>query len=649
MLDARVVQGLLVAVAFIVLPHSLHLPLPLALYFWLIWLWRFWGIRHPASLPGGSSATLLLLLGIGLLVWQHPGEWGKDSGTALFLAALALKLIELHKPRDAYLVAYLGFILMGAQFLYRQDIAAAVYGFVGSSMLLAGLMAGSGGKLSGRLALAQGLRLLLHALPMAALLFVLFPRVPPPAWAILPGDKHQAKTGLSEVLEPGAVSELALSQDLVFRAKFRGEPPPQEELYWRGPVFSLTDGERWRVSNSDYAVYYQQPLQVTGRPYAYTLLLEPQAWQWVYALDMPYQYDQSLERHSAYHLTSRVRAGEAAQFDIVSYPEYNTGLLTKTEYRESLQLPDEPSERVVELVGRLQGFDAEPQRYLDNLLAYFHTQGFSYNLMPPLMPDKPIETFLFEAKTGFCNHYAMALVYLMRVADIPARVVAGYQGGEYNRIGGFVEVRQANAHAWAEVWLQDKGWVRVDPTRAVMPGRIEFDVNVQNQVQSGAVSVNPAAGQAQMGTALLRPVGLLWNSLEYQWQHWIVSYGSYDRGRLLQKTGLEPGGKLLLAGLLAGLLILALLALGLRLPKRRREDAALRCYRRFCSKLARLGLERAGGECPSRFAERAKALRPELASPIDDVTALFVQLYYGRREQDGGLTLRRLKSRVRNL
>lgn len=647
-MSAGILRGLLLAVALIVLPHVGHIPPLLSVFFGVLWVWRFCGIRYPNCLPKGMAASVLMLVGIGLLVAHHRGEWGIGSGTALFVTALGLKLLELNKPRDVYLIVYLGFIVIAAQFLYWQNIVAAIYGLSVSLLLLACLVAVNQ---HGRLFRADVLRrisyLFLQALPMTAILFMVFPRVQAPAWAFLNDDKHRAQSGLGDILEPGAFDQLALSPKLAFRVKFDGAMPPKDQLYWRGPVFSFTDGVRWRRSNNAHAKYYQEPLQVSGQSYAYRLLLEPQAHSWVYGLEMPVEFDDSLRRDANYQLLSRIRSGEAAEFKLVSYSHYNTGRITRSEYAENRQLPGEPSAEVESLVRQLHGFDEAPERYLNNVLAWFRQQGFQYSLTPPLMPDRPIETFLFEAKTGFCNHYATAFVYLLRVADIPARVVTGYQGGEFNKIGRFLEVRQSDAHAWAEVWLDGKGWVRVDPTSAVISDQTAQDSLRDERSEFGEAGAAAIDREIRDSWSDLKPVEQFWNSLEYYWQRWIVSYGSGTRSDLLNRLHLKHWQEVLFGLLAVWLAVMLILAGMLLRPWGKRDDPVAGLYRKFCRKMTRLGVERASSEGPIDFAQRAKMHCPELARDIDEITEIFVRLNYHRA--DSGGDFRRLRKKVSGL
>jgi transglutaminase-like putative cysteine protease len=545
-----------------------------------------------------------------------------------------------------YLVCYLAFILAASQFLYQQSIVIAVYSLLVCCILLAALVTVSNAQVKNTTALRTAAAIIIQALPLAAILFVLFPRVQAPAWMVMT-NKNQAQSGLGDTLEPGSINELALSPQLAFRVKFNGQLPPRNQRYWRGPVFSYTDGKVWRLSRNDYVVDYQDTVTFSGKAYHYTLLQEPQSRNWVYALDMPARFDASLQRNGNYQLISQTKPGEAAEYALTSYLQYNTGYLTKTEYRDNRQLPGQPSARIIDLVKQLQGFEGKPERYIEQLLAYFRQQQFIYTLQPPLMQQNPIETFLFEARSGFCNHYATAFVYLMRVADIPARVVTGYQGGELNTVGRFLEIRQANDHAWAEVWLEGRGWVKVDPTTAIMPERIELDINVQRQIETGALSLTPGDVDQQDNSFGFKQSAQLWNSLDYHWQRWIVSYGGENQLSLLSALGIDSLIESIFWLPASIGLVLMLLAVYLFRYRQQPEDPAVLLYRQFCKKMAKAGVAIRLGEGANDFAVRAKAQKPEIAGDIDEITRIFVKLRYQRSNSRDDLI--RLKKHIKGL
>lgn len=634
---------MLSSIGLIVLPHTGHLPWALSALFFALLLWRLLGVWRPSYLPNGRIVFALILLVISFLYKQHTGEWGRDAGTALFVVALGLKLLELNKKRDVYLVSYLAFIVAASQFLYQQNIVMAGYSLLVCCVLLAALVTINSDLPQTKVALRTASTIVIQALPMAAIIFVLFPRVQPSAWMLM-SNNNQAQSGLSETLKPGSINKLALSTQLAFRVKFNGEPPPDNQLYWRGPVFSYTDGTVWHMSQNEYVVHYQDKTTFSGKAYQYNLLMEPQSSNWVYALDMPARFDASVQRNGSYQLTSRTKSGEAAEYSLVSYPQYNTGYITKTEYRENLQLPGSPSERIVELVKQLHGFEGKPELFIQQLLDYFRRQHFSYSLQPPLIENSPVETFLFETRSGFCELYATAFVYLMRVADIPARVVGGYQGGEFNAVGRFLEVRQANAHAWAEVWLEGKGWVRVDPTTAIAPDRVEQSINVKRQAETGAVGLTPTDASQRNKQFGLKQAEQLWHNVDYQWQRWIVRYGGEHQSLLLSTVGIDSLIEIVFWVVASMGLVMLVLGCWLLKTRRKPEDPSLILYRQFCQKMAKVGLVIRLGEGANDFAVRAKAEKPEIGDLIDEITRIFVRLRYQRSPSKHDLKL--LKKRI---
>lgn len=632
-LNRRSLYFLLVSMALITLPHAWHMPWPLFSFFAAMWVWRFLAVRRGDWLPKRWLLFLLTLLGIVLLITQQRGVFGRDAGTGLFVVALGLKLMEIHGRRDVFLVVYLAFIVAASQFLYEQSILMAGYILLVCTVLLATLITQNTAQVATQAAIKTAAAIILQALPMAAVIFVLFPRLEAPRWMWL-ADDNKALSGLSNTLEPGSISDLSLSDELVFRVRFDGEAPPPAQRYWRGPVYSRTDGVRWTM-----AANRNQPtpaVDFSGEAYRYTLLMEPQKQNWVFGLDMPESYDASLRLNRAFQLLSDKRPADRAEYKIVSRPGYDTGPINPADYRDNLQLPAAASAKQLALIKTLQGFDGPPERFIQNLLNHFSRERFYYTLTPPLMPDNPIDTFLFETRSGFCSHYATAFVYLLRIAKIPARVVGGYQGGEFNRVGGFLEVRQADAHAWAEAWLENKGWVRFDPTAAIAPERVERGVNVDLQIASGAVNFGPVIADSAALTWLKRS-RQLWQSIDYNWQRWVINYNGANQMRFLQALGID--GIAALAKWLVGSLLVVTLPLVWWLLKKNRKpaDKTLSLYRRFCDKLAKAGVAIGQGEGPKDFADRAQKQRPELAARIQQITALFIRLRYQADAADGDL------------
>ncbi|MEC4748811.1 DUF3488 and transglutaminase-like domain-containing protein [Methylomicrobium sp. Wu6] len=620
---------LLGAVGLAVLPHIQHVSTLSFGFFIALLSWRLLGIWRPHWLPGRLFVFLLLIFGIALLFVERQGILGRDAGSSLLITALGLKLMEISRERDFYLIIYMTFVVAATQFLYEQNMLLGAYiGFV-CCLLLALLISINGlqNKIVQALKLAS--LIILQAAPLAAAMFILFPRLEAPKWMAV-GSETKNMAGLSDVLEPGSITNLSLSDKLVFRAQFDGPIPPPQERYWRGPVMSMTNGKLW-MQTRNFEQYSLHSPKVSGRPYRYTLLMEPQTQNWVFALDMPVGFSDPLTRNANFQLITSANPGQRAAYKLTSYPAYNTGALSVGEFRDATQLPGKPSARIKEFVRRMHGIDAPPAFFIQNLLDHFRRENFRYTLEPPKLDDNPIESFLFETRAGFCSHYASAFVYLLRAAHIPARVVTGFQGGEMNDLGRFIRVRQADAHAWAEVWHENRGWVRYDPTAAIAPERIEYPLDISRLSPGEEIFFDLDNQEFSKVYSLFKQARFIWGAVDYNWQRWVIDYNSLHQANLLSEFGIKDS-KVMVYWLTAILAVMTLLlSASMLYQKRRKTDPALLIYARFCDKLAKKGLTKGSGEGAKDFAERVKIKLPLHAAEIDRITEVFISLRYGRQ------------------
>jgi hypothetical protein len=214
----------------------------------------------------------------------------------------------------------------------------------------------------------------------------------------------------------------------------------------------------------------------------------------------------------------------------------------------------------------------------------------------------------------------------MRSAGVPARVITGYQGGERNELGDYLIVRQSDAHAWAEVWLEGRGWARVDPTAAVAPAR------VQDGLYAAVADPDQLPFLVRRGgdSEWLRQLALSWDSLNNSWNEWVLAYGPDRQKEFLSGLGFGPvdWGKMTvgMTVLLGGF---GLIVAGLRWRVRAVRDPVARAWLRCCARLARRGLARGPHEGPLAFAVRVAASRPELAEPVWEIARLYAALRYG--------------------
>ncbi len=630
--------GLLLGLGLVTAPHVNHLPPTILAFVAVVWLWRVAIIFRPDVQPGKIVLLLLTMTGLALLFAQHRAVFGRDAGTGLFVVALILKLMELKRERDVYLVVFLAFIVAATQFLYDQTLWMGLYIILVCGLLLTVLMTLNDAEGGLWRQVRAALTILIQALPLTLALFLLFPRLEAPRWMLLKQDRS-ARTGLSEFMEPGSITNLGMSDELVFRVRFEGKTPPMRERYWRGPVFSHTDGKRWSEAGRLTSVRTPAKVEFFGQPYRYTLMMEPQDKPWVFALDLPGDFPEQLIMKSTYQLyDSRDLADQRQEYHLESYTRYRAAAITRREHMVNLHLPGPPAQKIQDLVKNLSGYTAPPETFANNVLDHFRQKAFYYSLTPPAMDNDPIATFLFETRTGFCSHYAAAFVYLMRTAGIPSRVVTGYQGGVMNPVGKFIEVRQANAHAWTEIWLDGKGWVRYDPTAAIAPERVEQTLDIERQLETGAISYLDMDSEITRQLSWLSRAGQLWGSVDYSWQRWVINYRSASQQQLLSKWGIADLKQMFFW--LGGILTLTTLMLSLFLLKRSRPghlSAEVRHYQRFCEQFARLGFPRRIGEGARDYARRMAGDFPDQSELINRISAQFIRLRYEPKAQEEDL------------
>jgi transglutaminase-like putative cysteine protease len=644
--DRQKLALLLGAVLLVAAPHMRNLAPAVMAYFTLLALWRGGALYLRAALPNRALLFLLTLGGAGLVLGHYHRIWGQEAGSSLLMMGLGLKLMELKTLRDAYLVVFLAFFVALTQYLFSQSIPMAFYTLAVVVLLVAsliGLNSNAAFPLAARLKMAAAM--VAQALPLMLVLFVFFPRIPGPLWHI-PDDRRAGTTGLSDRLSPGSVSRVAQSQETAFRVDFDGELPPPRLRYWRGPVFwSVNSGNNWSPAPETPMDLVRTP-RFNGKAYAYTVTLEPHYQRWIFALDLPKAFPDEFAETAEYQLLAKRAVTERKQYRLLSGTDYTTGTLSAREQKKGLQLPGRPAARVEALVAGWKAESADPGQLAARALRYFHDEKFYYTLDPPPPEGDPVENFLFDSRRGFCEHYATAFVVLMRVAGVPARVVTGYQGGQWNTVGGFLEIKQSDAHAWAEIWLAESGWTRIDPTAAVAPERIERGLEMASRLPDGEISFK--LGERLDGNglgldALWQRARMLAASIDHAWDSWVLAYGTENQGRLFQWMGLVDW-RSLAVWLSAGLGLSGGLAVWLLLPRRRvSADPAKRLYERFLAKIARHGWAPRTGEGARAFAERLAAAAPDLAGPAARITEVYLRLRYEQAPKPGDLaTLRRL-------
>jgi transglutaminase-like putative cysteine protease len=615
---------LLAGLALVITPHMQRLPWWLNLIAAILFAWRSylaWGER---ALPRKWLLALLVAGGIGGVYLSYRTVFGRDSGVALLVLFLSLKLLETHLRRDAIVLVLLSYFLALTNFFYSQTLPTAGLMLVSTLVNTASLVnfAAPGRTLQANLRTAGVL--LAQAAPVMLLLFLLFPRVQGPLWG-LPQDAYSGVTGLSDSMSPGAISRLSQSDAIAFRVRFEKDVPPRRQLYWRGPVFWDFDGLTWRPA--DLRSYSRIEFEARGSPYDYEITLEPHDRHWLFALDLAAKVPPGARVTPDHTLLSRRPVRNRVRYDMRSYADFTTGGADDPdELRPGLQLPAAFNPRARAMARQWAANGARDTAIAQKALDFFREQGFIYTLEPPLLGRDTVDEFLFGSKRGFCEHYASSFVFLMRAAGVPARVVTGYQGGEINPVDQYMVVRQSDAHAWAEVWLRGRGWVRFDPTAAASPVRLE------SGVAAALPATDPLPLMARTTLAWLRGLRYNWDALANKWNQLVLGYDPERQRAFLSRIGMkEPNWESMALTLFwATGALLALLTAWL-LRRLRNADPVQRAWLRFCAKLERKGCARAAHEGPADFVARTAARYPAQAARIGAIGERYIALRYGER------------------
>jgi len=605
--DGRDTLFLLLVIGWVILPHVANLPWWCSLLAAIILVWRGTLAVQAKPLPGRWWLVALLVLTLAGTWAAHRTLLGRDAGVTMIVALLALKTLELRARRDAFVVFFLGFFTMLTNFFFSQSLAVAAAMLVALLGLLTALV--NAHMPVGRPPLAEAARtagrMALLGAPVMAVLFVLFPRFAP-LWGI-PSDAMSGRSGLSAQMQVGNIASLALDDSIALRVRFEGPVPAYRDLYFRGPVLTRFDGREWRpllprlqsrfpplsVENPQLAGY--------GNPVRYEMTLEPHNRPWLLTLDAATSAPSAPGLAAA--MTSELQwvasrpVVDLLRYQAVSHVNFRHGpqrrLAVLPEY---VQLPAGFNPRTIELAGTLLRENPAGDAYalVQAALRRLRTGGYVYTLEPGVFGQHTADEFWFDRKQGFCEHIASSFVVLMRAMNVPARVVTGYQGGSPNAIDGYWVVRQSDAHAWTEVWLENRGWVRVDPTAVVSPGRTGTFQRLappRGAIASAIDTVNPN---------LLATLRAGWEAMNNGWNQWVLNYTQSRQLNLLRNLGFSsPGWEDLARVLLAVVVLAAIGGAAWSWWDRLQHDPWLRLLARARERLRKAGLE-VGSATPPR-------------------------------------------------
>ena len=619
----------LLGIHIVALPLYPHMPIPVLLLTAVFSVWLWFIIRGRVAQPGRLVMLMLAAVVVAVLIQSFGTILGQLPGSAMLLLLAFLKLFEMKSTRDIAIVIFMGFFLVASKFFYSQSPLIALHVFIVVVYLTSLLIMFSDrlGTAHFNVLLQRSFRMILQAMPMMLILFVLFPRVSGPLWG-LPRDAQAASSGLSEEMSPGSINRLIGSGDVAFRVQFNTGPPPRTDLYWRGLVLSSYDGTTWRMDN---APPYAQPLLVPDGDqqavYSYTVMLEPHNQHWLYSLESLQQHDKRFVVTREMHLVAASKITDVTNYQLSSDTRAQNRGLFEPERRKNLALPRGLNRETRKFAARLYNASGRnSEAYVSSVLKHFGEAGFSYTLSPLLLGEHAMDDFLFRTRSGFCEHYASAFVYLMRAAGVPSRVVIGYQGGAMHPFDDYMIVRQSDAHAWAEVWLDGRGWVRVDPTAAVSPTRIE------NGIEGAGLDRSLLPSILVSDNVLLQRARFMLDSVRNNWNQWVVGFNSSRQRELLGLLGFD---KVSTSNLVIALVVLMTIAGGclawwvIYRDPIRQSDVVKLYYDRFCRKLKRAGIHHRSNEGASEFLARVAGRLPARQVELKLITNDYERLRYG--------------------
>ena len=593
--------------------------------------------RQHWRLPSTPLQIAMLAIGLGGIAVSYGGFVGIEPGLGILLILLSLKVLETNTVRDFQVLVLLGWFLCLCGLFFSQELSRWLYVGVIALLLAASLVRFHHAPRRRTVLRPLGLaaKMLAQSLPIAVLLFVFFPRSR--------GDfrfqfsrSDSGVTGMSDQLSPGSFASLTRNENRAFRADFPdGNIPPLSQLYWRGAVLWIGNGMSWAGGSANMSVE-RSAGQLAGPSVRQNIILDPHGKQWIFALDRPAVAARDSEFQAGGFLKSLRPILAPLRYTVISRPENREARLLPEQRNLAVSKPDQISAQVRELVDSWRANGAADRSVAEAAMQFFRKENFIYSLTPNTYGFDPLTEFLFQRRTGFCEHYAAAFATLMRIAEIPSRVVVGYHGGEFNRMGNYVLVRQLDAHAWAEVWLKDEGWIRFDPTNVIAPDRI-FSGS-ESFLESRDFADN-ASGEVSTGVAGLRAIWhetrLAWENIKYHWDLRVVNYDEDAQQTFFNLAGLGDFAPpvIVLWMAIGALLIFGILAAWLGRTRRERLDPLVRDYRKFCRALAAAGVAREPWEGAQHFAERAAGRFPEQADAIRRAAELYIAARYGREPE----------------
>ncbi|WP_300523766.1 DUF3488 and transglutaminase-like domain-containing protein [Alcanivorax sp.] len=640
---------LALAVVLCSIPQLVKGPLWQAGLLVLVILIRWLVDQQRLTLPGRIVRTLLLIGAVGLTFYSFGRLYGPEAGVALLVSLFALKYLEVVRQRDAYVVIVLGYFVCATALLFSQTPGMFLYVVLCMTVLTTCLVGinHSDTRASGLLHGKRAMVMTLQAIPLMVVLFLLVPRVAP-LWNMQVGE-DKARTGMSDSMSPGQISELSESAELAFRVDFQGDIPPRPQRYWRGLTLSHYDGRTWQQAvpqgqaESEYLyrrgnqkpVWYQQlesRRAAEQQRYRYQIIAEPTQRRWLFSLAVPFPLDEGMALAKDMRLVADQPVSQRFAYRVESVPAATDAISLDGQERQlMLSLPQESGRKARGLAQQWQLESHSAREIAQRALRHFREQPFHYTLRPPRLTADPVDDFLFRTRRGFCEHYASSFTFLMRAAGVPARVVVGYQGGEQNQLGTHLLVRQYDAHAWSEIWLEGQGWTRVDPTGAVAPERIELGLREALENSEDGRDVLDDLGLRRFSDGgLFAKVSQWVDYVDFRWQTWVLGYDSAFQSAFLEDLlGVVSPVRIAIALIVAVAMLMGLYALFLlwrtgnaRLTLMERE------YWRLHQRASERGRPLAVGLTPMQLSDAISEQWPQAAVAAENWAKYYQKLHY---------------------
>jgi transglutaminase-like putative cysteine protease len=625
-----IIAALVVAIA----PHTPGLPPWINGWCLFMWGYRLAGLKTFWPMPNTLVRFGLTFIGILGLMLTYRIQIGADAFIGLLALMAAIKPFEMATHRHQMITLLLTYFIIITSLFRSESVFIILYMLFSVFITTMALVRINAPEEDFRESFNLSGIIIAQAIPLMILLFLLFPRLPGSVFGIQ--DKSLGRTGFSDSLGPGSITHLARDNSPAFRAEFEGALPLPDQLYWRGVLFQEFDGKTWTIGKSlEPAPQPIMPQPKKGKTYQYTIFLEPHNSHWLMALDIIIKGPPWASLTAENTLKSRRPIKQKVQYKAIS--------LVKEERTKETAKPNQfsPKKMAAQIIARAADKNPRARELAQSLaeraetpmektrllLSYFKENSFAYTLDPPTTKGDPIDSFLFETKQGYCEHFASAFSFMMNVMDVPSRVVGGYLGGEHNPYGNYLTIRQSYAHAWVEIFDSEKGWTRVDPTLVVAPERIRTNPD-------GSYS---APGSYAGSLSFLQTFKFALDAANTNWEAWFTGYSSLEQETFLRWLGLKESKSFAGSALVLSLLIiffLVLLAVFSPLVFRlfqlrsRHFDPVKKAYGLFCRRLDKLGLTKGPGQGPLDFANACIEKRPDLKGEILNITALYIQLRF---------------------